>query len=79
LGKKIFLIQAEGLGRGEDKLGGLLMANFLRLLGENKEKPESLVFWNAGVRLVCDRFQSSGPPETARSTRCHHSSLHYLS
>ena len=53
MGKKIFLIQAEGLGRGEDKLGGLLMANFLRLLGENKEKPESLVFWNTGVRLVC--------------------------
>jgi selenium metabolism protein YedF len=54
MGKKIFLIQSEGLGRGEDKLGGLLMANFLRLLGESKEKPESLIFWNTGVRLVCE-------------------------
>ena len=54
MGKKIFLIQSEGLGRGEDKLGSLLMANFLRLLGESKEKPESLVFWNTGVRLVCE-------------------------
>ena len=52
--KKNFLIQSEGLGRGEDKLGGLLMANFLRLLGESSEKPESLVFWNTGVRLVCE-------------------------
>ena len=52
--KKVFLIQAEGLGRGEEQLGSLLMANFLRLLGESKEKPESLVFWNAGVRLVCE-------------------------
>ncbi len=54
MAKKNFLIQSEGLGRGEDKLGGLLMANFLRLLGESSEKPESLVFWNTGVRLVCE-------------------------
>ena len=54
MGKKIFLIQSEGLGRGEEKLSLLLMANFLRLLGESKEKPESLVFWNTGVRLVCE-------------------------
>ena len=33
--KKVFLIQSEGLGRGGDQLGSLLMANFLRLLGEN--------------------------------------------
>ena len=52
--KKVFLIQAEGLGRGEEQLGSLLMANFLRLLGESMEKPESLVFWNTGVRLVCE-------------------------
>ena len=54
MAKKNFLIQSEGLGRGEDKLGGLLMANFLRLLGESKEKPESIIFWNTGVKLVCE-------------------------
>jgi selenium metabolism protein YedF len=52
--KKIFLIQSEGLGRGEDQLGSLLMANFLRLLGANEEKPETIIFWNTGVRLVCE-------------------------
>ena len=52
--KKVFLIQAEGLGRGEDQLGSLLMANFLRLLGESQEKPESIVLWNTGVRMVCE-------------------------
>jgi sulfur transfer complex TusBCD TusB component (DsrH family) len=51
---KVFLIQSEGLGRGDDKLGTLLMANFLRLLGENKDKPSTLVFWNDGVRLACE-------------------------
>ena len=52
--KKVFLIQSEGLGRGEEQLGSLLMANFLRLLGESQEKPETIVFWNTGVRLVCE-------------------------
>ena len=51
---KVFLIQSEGLGRGDDQLGAMLMANFLRLLGESEEKPETLVFWNTGVRLVCE-------------------------
>lgn len=51
---KMILIQSEGLGRGDDQLGVMLMANFLRLLGESKEKPETLIFWNTGVRLVCE-------------------------
>ena len=50
---KTFLIQSEGLGRGDEQLGMLLMANFLRLLGESRDKPDALVFWNTGVRLVC--------------------------
>jgi len=52
--KKVFLIQSEGLGRGEEQLGSLLMATFLRVLGESKEKPESIIFWNTGVKLVCE-------------------------
>jgi selenium metabolism protein YedF len=52
--KKVFLIQSEGLGGGEEKLGASLMANFLRLLGESQEKPDTLVFWNTGVRLACE-------------------------
>ena len=50
---KIFLIQSEGLGRGDEQLGSMLMANFLRLLGESEDKPRTLIFWNTGVRLLC--------------------------
>jgi selenium metabolism protein YedF len=50
---KTFLIQAEGLGRGDEQLGSMLMASFLRLLGENEDKPSSMIFWNGGVRLLC--------------------------
>jgi intracellular sulfur oxidation DsrE/DsrF family protein len=32
----------------------MLMANFFRLLGENEDKPGSMIFWNAGVRLLCE-------------------------
>jgi selenium metabolism protein YedF len=51
---KTILIQSDVLGRGNDDLGKLLMANFLRLLGESKEKPAALIFWNTGVRLVSE-------------------------
>ena len=40
---KVILVQYEGLGRGDDGLGSMLMANFLRLLGESTDKPNSLV------------------------------------
>jgi selenium metabolism protein YedF len=51
---KTFLIQAEGLGRGDDQLGLMLMANFLRLLGDSQDKPAALVLWNGGVKLACE-------------------------
>jgi selenium metabolism protein YedF len=57
---KTILIQSGVLGRGDDELGTLLMANFLRLLGESQDKPGTLVFWNTGVRLVCENSWALG-------------------
>ena len=54
---KHILIQSEGLGTGDEKLGKLLLANFLRLLGEKEDKPKAISFWNAGVKLVCKGSQ----------------------
>ncbi len=54
---KVFPVQSEELGRGDGRLGSMLMANFLRLLGESEAKPSSLIFWNVGVRLVCEGTQ----------------------
>ena len=54
---KIFLIQSEWLGRGDERLGSMLMANFLRLLGESHDKPGSIILWNSGVRLACEGSQ----------------------
>ena len=54
MNSKVILIQGEALGRGDDSLGSMLMANFLRLLGDSEDKPRSIVFWNKGVQLVCE-------------------------
>jgi len=54
MSEKTFLIQSEGLGRGDDKLGMMLMANFLRLLGESSDKPTTIAFWNSGVKVACE-------------------------
>ncbi len=51
---KTILIQGETLGRGNDELGELIMSNFLSKLTESPDKPASLVFWNTGVKLVCE-------------------------
>lgn len=61
---KVILIQSEVLGRGDDELGRLLMASFLRSLGESQEKPATLVFWNTGVRLACDGSWALGHLKT---------------
>ncbi len=54
MSSKTFLIQSEVLGRGNDELGELIMSNFLRLLVESPDKPAALIFWNTGVKLVCE-------------------------
>jgi selenium metabolism protein YedF len=54
MASKVILIQSQVLGRDNEELGMMLMSSFLRLLGENEEKPAALVFWNTGVHLVCE-------------------------
>jgi len=51
---KVLFIQSEGLGRGDERLGTLLMANFLRLLSDNPQKPVAIILWNSGVKLACE-------------------------
>lgn len=48
----VILIGNAGLGSGDPKLGGLLLANFLRLLGERGERPEYIILWNEGVKAA---------------------------
>ncbi len=50
--RKVLLLSSETMGRGDDTLGGMLMANFLRLLSESDRRPALMCLVNSGVRLV---------------------------
>jgi len=54
MSSKVFIIKSDGIGRGDADLGRLLMSSLLRLLAESREKPATMIFLNAGVRLVCE-------------------------
>jgi selenium metabolism protein YedF len=54
MSQKTVIIQGESLGRGDEQLGRILMANFLRLLAESGKKPATIILWNAGIRLACE-------------------------
>lgn len=42
-----------GMGAGDEQLGLVLVNNYFRLLAEEAELPRVIVFYNAGVKLIC--------------------------
>jgi selenium metabolism protein YedF len=40
------------MGSGDEALGRKLLGNFLRTLGDLEQKPDAVVFYNAGVKLL---------------------------
>lgn len=48
----VVLIGQVGLGSGDAKLGGMILANFLRLLAERETLPKYIILWNEGVKIV---------------------------
>ena len=51
---KVVLIRGEGMGQGNDELGMMLLANFLRMLGEKDELVPRMIFLlNHGVKTAC--------------------------
>jgi selenium metabolism protein YedF len=46
------IINHETLGHGSDDLGQLLMGNFLRKLWASPDKPQTIAFYNTGVKLL---------------------------
>jgi selenium metabolism protein YedF len=50
----VILIGNAGLGAGDSQLGGMILANFLKLLGERDDQPEYIILWNSGVQIVAE-------------------------
>jgi hypothetical protein len=49
---RVLLLGSEGMGRGDDTLGLTILGNFLKTLVANPLRPERIVCWNAGVKLL---------------------------
>lgn len=50
--KKVIIINSDSLGRGDEALGQRLMGAFLRKLWAREEKPDAIIFYNSGVKLM---------------------------
>ncbi|RPH93605.1 sulfurtransferase-like selenium metabolism protein YedF [candidate division KSB1 bacterium] len=52
--KHTIVINSEFFGKGDDELGAKLMGSFLRTLLTSETKPDKIVFYNSGVKLLAE-------------------------
>jgi hypothetical protein len=55
---KTFWITTDMLGTGDERLGRVLMRNFLYSLARNADAPARVMLVNGGVRLACEGSES---------------------
>lgn len=51
-------VGTDKLGKGDDKLGAILMKSYLFALSENSNLPTDMLFFNAGVKLTVKESES---------------------
>lgn len=56
--KYVVVISSDKFGEGDEKLGKLLMKNFIISLKEQDKKPDSMIFLNSGVKLTTEGSES---------------------
>jgi selenium metabolism protein YedF len=54
IGQSVVCVSSEGMGRGDEELGGILMAAFLDTLSQFKGKISHAIFLNAGAKLAIE-------------------------
>lgn len=50
--KTVIIINSDTLGRGDEEVGYTLLGTFLRKVLGSIDKPDAILFYNSGVRLV---------------------------
>ena len=53
-GPLVLTISSDAMGRGSDELGSILMRALFHTLGEVEPLPDTVIFYNAGVKLVVE-------------------------
>lgn len=46
-------ITQDSMGNGDQELGQLLIANYLKLINEESKLPRFIALYNSGVKLIC--------------------------
>jgi selenium metabolism protein YedF len=53
-GPLVLVVPSDVMGRGEAELGNILVRGFFHTLGEVQPVPQTIIFFNTGVKLVCE-------------------------
>jgi len=51
-GPLVLTVPSDVMGRGDEELGGILVRAFFHTLGEVEPLPQTIIFFNSGVKLV---------------------------
>ncbi|GAB4539232.1 MAG: hypothetical protein Kow0063_27870 [Anaerolineae bacterium] len=58
MAKLVLTVPSQFMGRGDSKeLGSILIRNFFHTLGEVEPRPDTIIFFNSGVKLVVEGSQ----------------------
>jgi selenium metabolism protein YedF len=52
-GPLVLVVSSDIMGRGEAELGNILIRGFFHTLGEVEPRPQTILFFNTGVKLAC--------------------------
>ena len=53
-GPLVLVIPSDTMGRGDDELGQILIRGFFHALGQTTPQPNTIIFFNSGVKLVVE-------------------------
>ncbi len=53
-GPLVLVVSSDEMGQGPAELGNVLIRGFFHTLGEVQPRPQTLIFFNAGVKLACE-------------------------
>lgn len=59
--KKVVVLNSDVMGGDSRELGERLINSFLLKLWASKEKPDAIIFYNAGVKLLASKSSSLNP------------------
>jgi selenium metabolism protein YedF len=57
-GPLVVAVSSNNMGRGDDDLGQVLIRSYLHTLTEVEPRPDTLIFFNSGVKLATEGSQS---------------------